>query len=90
MVSQATNNKTIFGVMVILGGGRDEYKIIGQEAVGRGNDFVGSFLVESAKHKLFLYDLVQDVQTASGKLTQGVKGSEILVRLEGFDQVIHT
>ena len=76
--------------MPVLGGGRDKYKIIGQEAVGRGNDFVGSFVVESAKNELFLYYLVQGIKGASGRLTQVAEGSEDLIREEGFDQIINT
>ena len=48
--------------MVILGRRRDKYKIIGQKAVGRGNDFVGGFVVESAKNELFLNYLVQGIR----------------------------
>ena len=44
--------------MVILGRRRDKYKIIGQKAVGRGNDFVGGFVVESTKNELLLNYLV--------------------------------
>ena len=44
--------------MVILGGRRDKNKIIGQKAVGRGNDFVGGFVVESTKNELLLNYLV--------------------------------
>ena len=44
MVSQATNNETIFGVMVVLGRGRDEYKIIGQEVLGEVMTLLGVLL----------------------------------------------
>ena len=44
--------------MVILGGRRDKNKIIGKKVVGGGNDFVGGFVVESAKNELLLNYLV--------------------------------
>ena len=56
----------------------------------RGDDFVGSFVVESAKNELFLYYLVQGIKAASGRLTQVAEGSEDLIREEGFDQIINT
>ena len=58
MVSEGSDNDTIFRIMVILGGRRDKNKIIGQKVVGGGDDFVGGFVVEPTKDDLLLNYLV--------------------------------
>ena len=58
MVSEGSDNDTIFRIMVVLGGRRDENKVIGQKVVGGGDDFVGGFVVEPTKDELLLNYLV--------------------------------